>query len=107
MEPVLKFVNVNKYYNNNVHALHNISLEIAAGEFVSVIGPSGSGKSTLLRTVNRLIDVSDGEIFLDGEDITGIGGKKLRAVRRKVGMISKTITLYTVFPYCKTCCMVI
>lgn len=63
MEPVLKFVNVNKYYNNNVHALHNISLEIAAGEFVSVIGPSGSGKSTLLRTVNRLIDVSDGENF--------------------------------------------
>lgn len=34
MEPVLKFVNVNKYYNNNVHALHNISLEIAAGEFI-------------------------------------------------------------------------
>lgn len=80
MEPVLKFVNVNKYYNNNVHALHNINLEIAAGEFISVIGPSGSGKSTLLRTVNRLIDVSDGEICLDGEDITGIGGKKLRAI---------------------------
>ena len=93
MEPVLKFVNVNKYYNNNVHALHNISLEIAAGEFVSVIGPSGSGKSTLLRTVNRLIDVSDGEIFLDGEDITGIGGKKLRAVRRKVGMIFQNYNL--------------
>lgn len=80
MEPVLKFVNVNKYYNNNVHALHNISLEIAAGEFISVIGPSGSGKSTLLRTVNRLIDVSDGEICLDGENITNIGGKKLRAI---------------------------
>ena len=66
MEPVLKFVNVNKYYNNNVHALHNISLEIAASEFISVIGSSGSGKSTLLRTVNRLIDVSDGAIFLAG-----------------------------------------
>jgi len=89
MEPVLKFVNVNKYYSNNVHALHNINLEIAAGEFISVIGPSGSGKSTLLRTVNRLIDVSDGEIFLDGEDITGIGGKK----RRKVGMIFQNYNL--------------
>ena len=93
MEPVLKFVNVNKYYNNNVHALHNISLEIAAGEFISVIGPSGSGKSTLLRTVNRLIDVSDGEICLDGENITNIGGKKLRAVRRKVGMIFQNYNL--------------
>ena len=93
MEPVLKFVNVNKYYNNNVHALQNINLEIAAGEFISVIGPSGSGKSTLLRTVNRLIDVSDGEICLDGEDITGIGGKKLRAVRRKVGMIFQNYNL--------------
>ena len=93
MEPVLKFVNVNKYYNNNVHALHNINLEIAAGEFISVIGPSGSGKSTLLRTVNRLIDVSDGEICLDGENITSIGGKKLRAVRRKVGMIFQNYNL--------------
>lgn len=87
MEPVLKFVNVNKYYNNNVHALYNINLEIAAGEFISVIGPSGSGKSTLLRTVNRLIDVSD------GENITNIGGKKLRAVRRKVGMIFQNYNL--------------
>ena len=93
MEPVLKFVNVNKYYNNNVHALHNINLEISAGEFISVIGPSGSGKSTLLRTVNRLIDVSDGEICLDGENITSIGGKKLRAVRRKVGMIFQNYNL--------------
>ena len=93
MEPVLKFVNVNKYYNNNGHALHNINMEIAAGEFISVIGPSGSGKSTLLRTVNRLIDVSDGEICLDGENITSIGGKKLRAVRRKVGMIFQNYNL--------------
>ncbi len=93
METVLNFKNVNKYYSNNVHALHDINLSIGAGEFVSVIGPSGSGKSTLLRTINRLIDVSDGSIVLDGEDITGIGGKKLRAVRRKVGMIFQNYNL--------------
>ncbi len=93
MEPVLKFVNVNKYYSNNVHALHNISLEIAEGEFVSVIGPSGSGKSTLLRTINRLIDVSDGQIYVDGTDITHIKGKSLRSVRRKVGMIFQNYNL--------------
>lgn len=93
MGNVLKFENVNKYYSNNVHALHNISLEIGAGELVSVIGPSGSGKSTLLRNINRLIDVSDGTIILDGEDITHIGGKKLRAVRRKVGMIFQNYNL--------------
>ena len=93
MGTVLKFENVNKYYSNNVHALHSISLEIGEGELVSVIGPSGSGKSTLLRTINRLIDVSDGAILLDGEDITNIGGKKLRAVRRKVGMIFQNYNL--------------
>ncbi len=93
MEPVLKFDNVNKFYNNKVHALHNINLQIAAGEFVSVIGPSGSGKSTLLRTVNRLIDVTEGAIYLDGEDITHTGGKRLRAVRRKVGMIFQNYNL--------------
>ena len=93
MGTVLKFENVNKYYSNNVHALHSISLEIGEGELVSVIGSSGSGKSTLLRTINRLIDVSDGAILLDGEDITNIGGKKLRAVRRKVGMIFQNYNL--------------
>lgn len=46
MEPVLKFVNVNKYYNNNVHALHNINLEIAAGEFISVIAQRQRQKHT-------------------------------------------------------------
>lgn len=93
MVTVLKFENVNKYYSNKVHALHNISLDIEAGEFVAVIGPSGSGKSTLLRTVNRLIDVSDGRIYVDGVDITNIKGKNLRAVRRKIGMIFQNYNL--------------
>ena len=75
MEPVLKFENVTKHYDNGVHALQNVSFEITEGEFVSVIGPSGSGKSTLLRAVNRLITITEGKIFVDGENIASKKGK--------------------------------
>ena len=63
------------------------TVEKRAGEFVAVIGPSGSGKSTLLRTVNQLVVPSGGHVYIDGEEVTGASGKKLRLLRRKVGMI--------------------
>ena len=78
---------IEKVYGNQVCALHDISLEVRAGEFVAVIGPSGSGKSTLLRTVNQLVAPSGGHVYIDGEEVTGASGKKLRLLRRKVGMI--------------------
>lgn len=78
---------IEKVYGNQVRALHDISLEVRAGEFVAVIGPSGSGKSTLLRTVNQLVVPSGGHVYIDGEEVTGASGKKLRLLRRKVGMI--------------------
>lgn len=87
MSTVLKMEHIEKVYGNQVRALHDISLEVRAGEFVAVIGPSGSGKSTLLRTVNQLVVPSGGHVYFDGEEVTGASGKKLRLLRRKVGMI--------------------
>lgn len=87
MSTVLKMEHIEKVYGNQVRALHDISLEVRAGEFVAVIGPSGSGKSTLLRTVNQLVFPSGGYVYIDGEEVTGASGKKLRLLRRKVGMI--------------------
>ena len=87
MSTVLKMEHIEKVYGNQVRALHDISLEVRAGEFVAVIDPSGSGKSTLLRTVNQLVVPSGGHVYIDGEEVTGASGKKLRLLRRKVGMI--------------------
>lgn len=85
--PILEFKNVSKVYDNTTKALENINFAVEEGEFVSIIGPSGAGKSTLLRSINRLIDVSDGRIVFDGEDITRLRNKELRRIRTKAGMI--------------------
>ena len=93
MEPILKFDNVSKHYPNGVHALKDVSFEVREGEFVSVIGPSGSGKSTLLRAINRLIPISGGTVWLDGQAVSALRGKSLRQLRRKVGMIFQNYNL--------------
>ena len=93
MEPILKFDNVSKHYPNGVHALKGVSFTVREGEFVSVIGPSGSGKSTLLRAINRLIPISGGTVWLDGQAVSALRGKGLRQLRRKVGMIFQNYNL--------------
>ena len=93
MESILKFDNVSKHYPNGVHALKDVSFEVREGEFVSVIGPSGSGKSTLLRAINRLIPISGGTVWLDGQAVSALRGKSLRQLRRKVGMIFQNYNL--------------
>lgn len=93
MKPFLCFDHVSKNYPNGVHALQDISFTVSEGEFISVIGPSGSGKSTLLRTINALIPVSTGTVTLDGEAVSSLKGRKLRLLRRKVGMIFQNYNL--------------
>lgn len=93
MEGLLRMEHVKKEYGNSVHALKDINLEINSGEFVSVIGPSGSGKSTLLRTINHLISVTDGNIYLNHESVSDKKGKELRKLRRKIGMVFQNYNL--------------
>ena len=87
------FNNVSKVYPNGVKGLDNVNLKIDKGEFVSIIGLSGAGKSTFLRSINRLIDITDGEIIVNDVSITKADKKTLRKIRRHIGMISQSFNL--------------
>ncbi|MBV6395319.1 MAG: Cell division ATP-binding protein FtsE [Anaerolineales bacterium] len=90
---MLRIQNVSKTYPNGTQALKNVSFDVKDGEFLVVIGLSGSGKSTLLRCINRLIDPTEGQIFLDDVDITAAPPAKLRQIRRKIGMVFQQFNL--------------
>ena len=92
---MIKFDNVSKTYPNGVKGLKNVSLEIEQGEFVAIIGLSGAGKSTLIRTINRVHDISEGTLTVDGVNVRGLKGKALRQFRRGVGMIFQSFNLVT------------
>ena len=92
---MIKFKNVSKTYPNGVKGLNNVSLEIKQGEFVAIIGLSGAGKSTLIRTINRMHDISEGTLTVDGIDVNSLKGKILRRFRRDIGMIFQSFNLVT------------
>lgn len=90
---MIEFKNVYKTYPNGFTALKNINLQIEQGEFVAIIGLSGAGKSTILRCINRMHDISKGELTVDGVTVDSLRGKELRRYRRKVGMIFQSFNL--------------
>lgn len=73
--------------------LRGISLHVAAGEMVCLIGSSGSGKSTLLRCINLLDPIDDGSIWLDGQDIS-VPGLDPGPIRRRIGMVFQSFNLF-------------
>lgn len=96
----IKATKLSKIYGsgeNRVAALDNASLEIAAGDFISVMGPSGSGKSTLLHLLSGLDRPTSGSLTYDGKDIYGLHDKELSAFRRRrIGFIFQQFNLLPV-----------
>ncbi len=85
--------NVTKQYDSNGTGVHSVSLHIEKGSFVSVIGPSGAGKSTLLRCINGMLQVTEGNILVDGSCMTTAKGRQKREIQRKIGMIFQNFCL--------------
>ncbi|HIY58825.1 MAG TPA: phosphonate ABC transporter ATP-binding protein [Candidatus Tetragenococcus pullicola] len=90
---MIQFENVSKIYPNGVTGLKNIDVTIADGEFVSIIGLSGAGKSTFLRSINRLNEISEGNILINEVSISKASRKELRKIRRDIGMIFQQFNL--------------
>ncbi len=97
---IVKLSNVSKRYTVENLALHKISLEVQKGEFIFLTGPSGSGKSTLLKLLFCAEKPTEGEIRVDGMDITTLSPAQVPMLRRRVGVIFQDFKLlgnYTVF----------
>jgi len=90
---VLRIEHLTKQYPGGTQALDDLSLEVADGEFVVVVGLSGAGKSTLLRCINRLVEPTSGKIFLDDVEVTACSGPEIRKMRRRIGMIFQQFNL--------------
>ena len=94
--PLIAFAHVAKSFDGGrngerVQAVDDVSLEVAAGEFLAVVGGSGSGKTTLLRLANRLIEADEGHITIDGEDVRAVDPIQLR---RRIGYVFQSGGLF-------------
>ncbi|MPW27166.1 ATP-binding cassette domain-containing protein [Alkalibaculum sp. M08DMB] len=86
----IEFNHVVKSYSGDVKVIDDITLSIERGEFVTIVGPSGCGKTTLLKMVNKLIPISQGNIYIDGKDV--IDWETI-SLRRSIGYVIQHIGL--------------
>lgn len=90
---MIVFNNVSKTYPNGVQALREVNLTINDGDFVAIIGLSGAGKSTLLRSINKMHEITSGQLLVDNVDVSKLRGLELRLLRRNIGMIFQSFNL--------------
>ncbi len=90
---MIKFDNVSKTYKGDFMALEEINLDIAEGEFISVVGQSGSGKSTLLKLIYAEEAATVGEVYFDGNPLSVVRKKNLSAHRREIGTVFQDFKL--------------
>ncbi|MFT0544809.1 amino acid ABC transporter ATP-binding protein [Allopusillimonas ginsengisoli] len=91
-DAIIQMENVNKWYGQ-FHVLRNINLNVAPSERIVICGPSGSGKSTLIRCINRLEEHQQGDIIVDGVQLTN-NLKQIETIRRDVGMVFQHFNLF-------------
>ena len=90
---MLRLEGLKKRYKTGDYALQGVDLEIPDGQVIALIGPSGAGKSTLIRCVNRLVEPTEGKVYLGDLELTTLSSSKLRKARRRMGMIFQEYAL--------------
>jgi osmoprotectant transport system ATP-binding protein len=91
-QPLIAYAHVGKSFNGGrLRAVDDVSLDVAEGEFLAIVGGSGSGKTTLLRLANRLIDADEGHITVEGEDVRAADPVQLR---RRIGYVFQSGGLF-------------
>ncbi|MEK9683066.1 MAG: amino acid ABC transporter ATP-binding protein [Rhodospirillaceae bacterium] len=100
---LIEIKGLNKWFGS-FHVLRDISFSVKKGEKIVICGPSGSGKSTLIRCINRLEEHQEGEIFVDGLELTG-NLKNIEAVRQEVGMVFQSFNLFPHLSVLENCAL--
>ena len=91
--PVISVKNLEKIYTGGVHAVKGVSFDVFPKKVVVIIGSSGSGKSTVLRCINRLIEPTEGEVFLEDVQINS-PSTDINEIRSEIGMVFQSFELF-------------
>ena len=97
MPGIIELIGINKIYHSgevDVHAVRDVSITVAPGEFVAIMGASGSGKSTMMNTLGCLDRATSGQYILDGVDVSGLDRNQLATIRnQKIGFVFQGFNL--------------